>query len=430
MVKKLTIVVTLGVFFITGLYCAFAETTAKKADFNKIKPVEEFAGIYELDKNLIGKKIKEAQEYLIRAIGKKEYGVHKYYYPYRDALESKLYTIYTADTVYSFLKIYDFNKNQKILDYIYKCSDFVLSMQNKNKGLKGYGAFHYSYNLITGRPDKKFVVGTTAKTIIMLTRMYQRSGLNKYLEACRLGADWLVSMQKPNGDVQSYKKFRDGSWYNSTKYSLLYNGQVLSALSKVYALTREKKYYNAAKKISENFVSQIERKGCFLGDQYRDRNPISTSWVIMSLLDFSQSTKEEKYKDIALYCSSSLIKRQITDKSDIRRFGRWRGAYSTSGNGWLAEVMAEVYKSCRGTGRKDCAKYKEAIIKVIRWLVQNTYSEKNSSFLPNPEKAKGGLFWNYKNSCIRTDSVFHALNAYLGVWDSLKDGVLLSIPKK
>ena len=46
-----------------------------------------------------------------------------------------------------------------------------------------------------------------------------------------------------------------------------------------------------------------------------------------------------------------------------------------------------------------------------------------------PEEAIGGIFWNYENRYVRTDSLCHGLNAYAGILDELEDGLLLSIPE-
>ncbi len=91
--------------------------------------------------------------------------------------------------------------------------------------------------------------------------------------------------------------------------------------------------------------------------------------------------------------------------------------------------MTEVYQLCKEQNKNECEKYKDAIIKTIRWLIQNTYSKENSFFLKNPERANGGLIRNYNFGYmeIRTDSVCHALNGYTRIINDLKDGLLISL---
>jgi len=135
------------------------------------------------------------------------------------------------------------------------------------------------------------------------------------------------------------------------------------------------------------------------------------------------------YKDIVFELSSQVISNQFKDRSDMLNYGRIGGAYSTSGNGWISEVMTDTYKFCLEQGRGDCEKYKETVINIIRWIIQYTYSEDNSSALANPEKALGGVYWNKENKYVRTDSVCHALNGYTRIMEHLNDGPLISIPK-
>ena len=364
-------------------------------------------------KELIAQKIEEGKEYLLRMMDREIYGVHKYYYPLDDHFEKRLHTIYTSSTLYTLLKIHDFSQDQSLLKHVSNGSEFILSMQNKNS--KHYGAFHYSYFLDINKKEKKFVVGTTSKTIFTLLELHNRTGDPKYLESAKLGADWLLTMQNPNGSIKPYVKYDDGKWVHSTKESHLYNGQVLSALSRIYSVTKKQEYYDAAEKIAQRFLQKIEEESCYLGDDYRKKNPISSSWAILSLFDFYKISKDKHYMDIVFNCSDELLEKQINDENDLFNYGRWQGSSSTSGNGWLAEVMVEIYEFCNQENKSNCDKYKEAVIKAIAWLIERTYSEKNSASLKNPKMARGGIFWSQKNDYIRTDSVCHGLNAYIGI---------------
>lgn len=110
--------------------------------------------------------------------------------------------------------------------------------------------------------------------------------------------------------------------------------------------------------------------------------------------------------------SSQIIDNQLED-------GRIDGAYSTSGNAWISEVMTDTYRFCLEQNRDDCEKYKQTIENIITWLMPRTYSEENSYFVINPERAIGGVYWNNSNKYVRTDSVCHALNGYVRIIDYL-----------
>jgi hypothetical protein len=237
-------------------------------------------------------------------------------------------------------------------------------------------------------------------------------------------------MQKPDGVMKAYKEYRNGKWVYGEDESLLYNGQVLSALSRLYEVTAEERYYDAAEKIANHFTERVEEEGCYLGDDYRPKNTISSAWVVMSLLDFYKVNHDEYYKDIIFKCSRDILARQERDTSNLVYYGIWNRAYSTSGNGWLAEVMIETYKFCQEQGMDGCDGYKQAVIRAILWLAQNTYSAENTFFLKAPENAIGGIFWNYENSYVRTDSLCHGLNAYIAVLKDWDDDLILSFPEE
>jgi len=383
-----------------------------------------------LDKDLILQKIKQGKEFLFRTMHEDEHGFYKKYDALNDDFGNRLHTVYSASIIYTFLYINDLEEDERILEQIPDWGNFLLSMQNKDKGDRRYGAFHYSYYLESKKREKKFVVGTSALSIFTLLRLYDLTGDPKYLESAKLAGDWLITMQKPNGSMRPYVRYADGKWLYGKKESLLYNGQVLSALSKLYGATGDKKYYDVAERIAQRFAKKYEKEKGYIEGEYRKKNPISNSWVVMSLLDFYKVNGQDRYKNIIYELSDIILRNQIKDENDPLNHGRWKGAYSTSGIGWISEVMTEMYRFCREENRKDCDKYKDAVVRAIRWLIQNTYSEENIFFLKNPERAIGGVFWNRYHKYVRTDSVCHALNGYVRIMYYLEEGVLLSIPEK
>lgn len=380
-----------------------------------------------LTKKLIKEEIESGKDYLYRVIHPEKGGVYKYYYPEEDEFDNRLRTTYTATLLYSLLKADELEKDEQIEKVIRDAGEFIFFMQEEELK-KAKGAFHYSFNLEDGRKDDKFVVGTNSKTIYTLLKLYERTGDEKYLRSARGSADWLLEMQEPNGKMKSYVRRRDNKWFYSTKYSVLYNGEVLSALSRMYRATGEERYLEGAEKIALNFQNMVETEGCYVGDDYRNKNPISSAWVVMSLLDYYRASGEKEYREIVFECSDALLKRQFTDKEEILYYGRWPGAYSTSGNGWMCEVFSEVHDFCLEQGRERCSDYKKAVALAARWIMERTYDPVNSYFFKN-EKALGGAFWNRSDNYVRTDSVAHALNGYVNTFPHFTSAEILSLPE-
>lgn len=383
-----------------------------------------------LDKELILEKIEQGKEFLFRMENQDEHGFYKRYDAINDSFESRLHTVYSASIIYTFLYINDLKEDEEILERLSGWGNFLLSMQNKDEEDKRYGAFSYSFYLDRREKEKKFVVGTSALSIFTLLRLYEITGDEKYLESAKLAGNWLITMQKPDGVIKPYTRYseEDEKWVSGVKESLLYNGQVLSSLSKLYNATNDQRYYDTAEKIANRFAEKYEKAQGYVVGEYRTKNPISNSWVVMSLLDFYHINESERYKKVVYELSDLILKNQIKDKNDLINYGRWKGAYSTSGIGWIGEVIAEMYLFCKEEVRQDCNKYKDAVTRAIWWLTQRTYSEDNSFFLENPEMAEGGVFWSNYSKYVRTDSVCHALNGYTLIINDLKEGPLLPIP--
>lgn len=382
------------------------------------------------DKKLLARRIDEGLAYLLRVIDTERGGVHKYYYAPTDSFEPRLHTIYTASTIFTLLKLQAHHEDERLPPVIEQAAKYLLSMQSRDPGARSRGAFHYSLDLETGEPEQKFVVGTTSKSIFTLLELHASSKDRKYLDAARLAADWLLAMRRPDGRVQSYlRRKKDGRWTVSRRESMLYTGQVVSALSRTYGVTRDSRYLEGAKQTVGYLMHKISQDGCYLGDDYRKANPISSSWAILSLLDYVKVTDDASVQEVVFRCARELLARQIDDPADIYRHGRWRGSLSSSGNGWLAEVMAEVYLYCRKSSLPDCDPFKAAIIQVMRQLMQHTYSPESAFVAKNPAMATGGVFWNVADRYVRTDSVCHAMNAYVYMIDHLDEGVLIDIPE-
>lgn len=382
-----------------------------------------------LDKKLLLDRIRAGKEYLFRVIDPERGGVHKYYYATEDRFEERLHTIYTASLMYTLLKLDAWEPDPRIRAQVDKSASFLLSMQNRKAGDRGRGGFYYSLDLKTGAPEPKIVVGTTSKTIFTLLMLHERSRDERYLEAATLAADWLLTMQNRDGSVKPHIRRIDGEWAYLDKESLLYTGQVLSALSRVHAVTREPRHLDAADLTAQRLMQKVDEQGCYLGDDYRSPNPISSSWVVLSLFDFARASGNDSAKEVAFRCADELLRRQIDLPQDVYRHGRWRRSLSASGNGWLAEVLSELYLHCKHNQMSGCERYRGAIVDVLRLLMQHTYTPASAYVTARPEMAIGGVFWNVKERYVRTDAVCHAMNAYVHMVDHFGDEPLVTLPE-
>jgi len=383
-----------------------------------------------LDRAMVRGRIDDGAAYLLRVTDPERGGVHKYYHAPTDSFEHQLHTIYTASTLYTLLALQAHDKDDSLRPPIDHGAQFLLSMQSVAPGQPSHGAFHYALDLDLQQTEPRFVVGTTSKSIFTLIELHALTDEPEYLGAARLAADWLLTMQRPDGSVRSeLRRQPNGSWVVTEKESILYTGQVLSALSRLHAATGDNHYLEAAAHTAGHLAGKVESEGCYLGDDYRAPNPISSSWAILSLFDFARASGDDTLRETAYDCAADLLARQIHDPDDVYRHGRWPASLSSSGAGWLAEVLSELYLDCRDDEPDRRDRLRDAIVLLLRQLMQYTYSPESSFMVKNPAMAEGGVFWTTRDRYVRTDSVCHAMNAYVFMLDPLPDGVLVELPE-
>jgi hypothetical protein len=383
-----------------------------------------------LDKAMLRQRIDEGKAYLLRVMDPELGGVHKYYDAPTDSFEDRLHTIYTASTIYTLLAVHARDQDESLREPIERAAGFLLSMQRIAPDQPGHGAFHYSLDLVLQEREPRFVVGTTSKSIFTLIELHAFTGDPEYLDAARMGANWLLTMQDADGRVSSELSLdSNGTWSVTAQESLLYTGQVLSALSRLYEATADEQYLDAASLTADRLIAKVQSEGCYLGDDYRTPNPISSSWVILSLFDFARASDDSTIRNTVFACADELLKQQIDDPDDVYRHGRWHDSLSSSGSGWLAEVLSELYLDCPNSDPDGCNRYHGAVVRLFRLLMQYTYSPENSFVVQNPDMARGGVFWDPLDRGVRTDSVCHAMNAYVFMIDHVPDGVLVDLPE-
>ena len=158
-------IVTFGAFFVWANYqpwpafkapllqTILPQARIKKAIEQKVEArplplemIDDVVIVRELDKALIEEKIKQGKEFLYRMERPQEHGFFKRYEAERDYLGESLHTVYSGSIIYTFLYIYDYDQDKKILNKLDEWAEFLFFMQDKDPESRSYGAFNYSYN--------------------------------------------------------------------------------------------------------------------------------------------------------------------------------------------------------------------------------------------------------------------------------------------
>ncbi len=413
-------------FFITLSGAAGVRSGIIEYKGKALEAVGDVAAARVLTPGVIKKTIALQKNYLLAVMHPEYHGFYKKYDARTDRAEKRLRTIYTASSLFTLLKIQDYDRDRKVLKLINPITDFLSFMQVKEG--ENEGAFHYSLDPDTGAKEQKFVVGTASKTIFTLLELYKRTGEGRYFDSAVGAGKWLLKRVDEEGRVSPIVKLKEGKWVENRKFSFLYSGQVLSAISRLYGVTHNAALKETAGRVAARIRAQAEKDGFFAGDDFRPPNTISTSWAALSMLDYWYISQDPVYADAVFKCADQILLQQKKDPADLLTYGRFDTFYS-SGNGWINEVMVEVYKLCSAQGRGSCGDYLDSILRTTRWLVQNVYTDANTFHLPNPEKARGGAIRNDLEENVRTDAVCHGVNSLVGVLQIAGRSAKLSAPE-
>ena len=391
--------------------------------------------------DLLEKQIKDSIGYLRMVQHPKLNGFFKFYDAGKDKHEPRLRTIYSSSSLYTYMLAQKRFPDLKLEQHFKPIAQFILSQQIKDGPEKG--AYYYSYELKEQKPKQRIVVGTASKTIFTLLELNKYFPKEpQYLQSAVAAGDWLVKQTGDDGRVTSFKVYKGDKWVANNKQSLLYSGQVLSALSRLYLVVPNQDYFNKAQNIAKRFLQEIQTSDSLLGDEYRPANLISTSWVMRSLMDFymaqqtssaQQETKvENKYLQAIQKLAKDINKLQIKNLQDISYAGKFSDSMTASGNGWLNEVFGDYYHFCKQNHLENCDDILQASILSTRYLLQNAYRRDNSYNIANPQFALGAFALRYSSHMVRTDSVCHGVNSFIYLLNNLPphDEVLLDIPEQ
>ncbi len=383
------------------------------------------------DAAALAAQITAGKRYLLRMQDARWHAWFRHYDAPTDRSDQRLRTIYTASALLTLFRLHEQQPDPEIARIIAPTLAFLHSMQLPDGAQAG--ALRYSINTATGDKGCRLMVGTASKTIFTLLHLYQTRGGRAELRAAERAGDWLLGRVEADGRVQpKLVCTANGGWRVSGRQSFLYSGQVLSALSRLYAVTRAPRYYAAAGRIAGRMRAELDRQQGFVGDDYRAPNSISTSWVAMALDDYAAVDPQPGYARAIDRAMAAVQWRQIRDPRDAFDHGRFLDTMSSSGNGWINEVLGQLRASCRERGQSDCDRYLGAMLASGRWLVQNSYTPANSLKLPNPARAEGGAIGSIRAGTVRTDAVCHALNGLLALARAKADdpGVWLDLPER
>lgn len=337
-----------------------------------------------LDKSHINYIVENARNYLLNMIqddGKFVYG----YNPLEDTVNESYNTLRHAGSVWACIVSYDETSNS--------------SMQKEKIDL----SLEYLNNTITKKDDDTYYVveledtdiklGGNALSIIAMCEYIDRFSDNKYLDVVKKLGNGILSMQHSNG---SYTHIIDVNDYSVVEEyrTVYYDGEATFALCKLYGLTKDEKYLNAAKKSMDYF---IENNYIQYGDH----------WISYATNEITKYVDDEEYYEFGLrniaYSLDDILEKDYTSHINLEMLVKGYELYNR-----IVEKNIDV--SYLYFFPLD--KFKSVLNSRLHFQLNSYLYPEMAMYLKNPSKYCNTFFIRHSDFRIRIDDIQHSILGY------------------
>lgn len=230
-----------------------------------------------VDKEYAAELVKNASGFLIDQV--KDDGSFVYgYYPRFDKNIDNYNIVRHASTLWSLVCQYRMTGNEALVPVIDRAIDYMV----ENAIVERNDEISYLYE----EKSDEIKLGGCGVAVVALTEYMDAFGSDKYKDlAVKLGNGILTMLDQDSGE---YYHVLDGEFIKKEQFrTVYYDGEATFALCRLYSLTSDEKWLDAAKSAVEHFISADYV-------QYKDH------WVAYSMNEITKYVDDERYYTFAL----------------------------------------------------------------------------------------------------------------------------------
>ena len=246
---------------------------------------------------------------------------------------------------------------------------------------------------INEEKDEELKLGANGIAVVTLTEYMDVFGGEKYREVCEALGEGILKQQNADGsywhvlyiDFSKLEEFR----------TVYYDGECTFALTRLYSLTGDQKWLNAACKAIDHFIEADYT-------QYRDH------WVAYSLNEVTKYVDRQEYYDFALANATNNYAKIL---------GRWR-TYPTN-----LELLISCFETWQrmvdkgiDTGDFDVQDLLDAIAARANRQLSGYFYPEQAMYMQNPERILGSFMMRNDKFRVRIDDVQHNIGGYYLYW--------------
>lgn len=291
-----------------------------------------------------------------------------------------------AGTLWSMVCLYRITGDESIVDEIDRTIEHLLD----NYVIYRDEDTAYLYE----KKSDEFKLGGNGVTIIALTEYMDVFGSTKYLDVCRSLGNGILTLL--DGDTGEYYHVLNGDFSPKEEYrTVYYDGEATFALCRLYGLTGEEVWLEAAKTAVDHFIAADYT-------QYKDH------WVAYAMNEITMHVDEPEYYTFALRNA----------QENLRSIYRRETTYHT----YLELLMSsfELYDRMITNGIEseylDTTFSIEELLKTIYKradrMLNGYFFPEYAMYMENPQRILGTFMVRHDGYRIRIDDVQHNIGAY------------------
>lgn len=334
-----------------------------------------------LDKSQIDYIIQNASDYLFNMIqddGKFIYG----YNPLTDKKNNNYNILRHAGSVWSCIVSYDGSTDKKAkidsaLDYL----NDVIRKKDDN-----------TY-FIAEVKDSEIKLGGNALSIIAMCEYTDKFSDFKYIDTIKKLGNGILSMCHSDGSYTHVLNENDFS-LKAEYRTVYYDGEATFALCKLYGITKDDKYLNAAKKSMDYFIEERYT-------QYADH------WISYATNEITKYVDDERYYDFGLKNVGNNMKRilekEYTSHINLEMIVKCNELYNR---------MLEKNITVEFSNYFPIDKLKELLNARLHFQLNSYLYPEIAMYLNSPSKYCNTFFIRHSNFRIRIDDIQHSILGY------------------
>lgn len=343
-----------------------------------------------IERDAVGRVVATSSDYLAMLEGldgKFQYGL----FPLKNKPIEGYNTVRHASSLWSMISAYRITADGMLLSQAKKAAEFLAGIVFRKYAPS---KTHENTAFLPDHTAKEVKLGGSGLAVVALCELMSVTGTDDYRT---------LAVELGNGILELFDE-RDGSFFHVLKYPSLaprdkfrtvyYDGEAVFALCRLYGLTGQQRWLDAAKMAVDRFIKEDYT-------QYRDH------WVAYAVNEFTKFVPEDKYLSFGLKNAALALKKIYSCKTTYHTYLE------------LLCVTFELYSRINEQGLK-CSYLEEFDVKRFistiyhrAWVMLNGYSfPECAMYFKDPAGALGTFFVRHNDFRIRIDDIGHFLAAY------------------